>query len=311
MPEDREEIDFPGLDDRQLGNLLLLAVAICHQTSPRDGPALAGTVAGRPLRGWDFLIGKLAEQAPADRRWSEPGCWSALAGNDLRKLFGESLSQPDERAALIRDLGEVMRRESWSGVGDLMCASGGWIEGNSGGSSGLLGLLHGFRAYDDPVHKKSYYFLALMRNTGTWSYRDPEKLGAPVDYHEVRGHLRIGTVEIVDDALLRKVRRGESVDAGEDIAIRAAVHEAILLLSNETGIRSPSKLHYLFWNVFRGCCTRASPHCSSCPGEHLPQRYEEMRRTLDTTLRCPFASVCGSVRARERLPEHVFVTDYY
>ena len=90
-----------------------------------------------------------------------------------------------------------------------------------------------------------------MRNTGLWTYKDPENLGAPVDYHEVRGDLRIGTINVLDESLKSKLLKGEPVTAEEDIALRGAVFNAIMFLSDETRLRNPSQLHYLFWNVFR------------------------------------------------------------
>jgi hypothetical protein len=180
------------------------------------------------------------------------------------------------------------------------------------GSPNLLELLSVFRAYNDPVHKKSYFVLALMRNAGLWTYVDNERLGPPVDYHEVRGHLRIGTITVHDPALREKLVNGVEVSFEEDILIRQAVHDAIMFLSEETGLRNPSQLHYLFWNVFRSCCTRESPHCLRCPADcKLPARYVPLAIQPDGQRRCPFTSVCQSSGREPKFLEHVFNTDYY
>ncbi len=151
-----------------------------------------------------------------------------------------------------------------------------------------------------------------MRNAGFWQFADPENLGPPVDYHEVRGHLRIGTVEIQDPQLEAKLLARQEVTSSEDIAIRKAVHDAIMLVSEATDHRNPSRLHYLFWNVFRSCCTRKAPHCHACPpGCTLPERYVPLAIHRDGVRRCPFSDVCQSADKQVRLIEHRFETDYY
>ncbi|MBZ5492329.1 MAG: hypothetical protein LAO76_15485 [Acidobacteriia bacterium] len=202
-----------------------------------------------------------------------------------------------------------MLHHSWDSVDRLYDVSQGRI---TGGNANLLDLLAQFRAYDDPVRKKSFFFLALMHNTGLWQYTDPEQLGAPVDYHEVRGHLRLGTVEICDSSLHSKLISGRDVTAEEDITIRYAVLRALMFISECSGLRNPSQLHYLFWNIFRSCCSRENTHCNSCPPDcPLPDRYVPLALFPDGQRRCPFSGVCQSVGREPKLLEHVFETDYY
>jgi hypothetical protein len=201
-----------------------------------------------------------------------------------------------------------MLQHSWHCVEDLYDASGGRI---ATGSTNLLNLLAQFRAYEDPVRKKSFFFLALMHNAGLWTYDDPEQLGPPIDYHEVRGHLRIGTVEVRDPDLHASLVAGREVTAEQDISIRRAVLRAVMLLSEFTGLRNPSQLHYLFWNVFRSCCTRKNPHCNSClPTCSLPDRYVPLA-LLPGGRRCPFSPVCQSVGREPKLLDHIIETEYY
>jgi hypothetical protein len=151
-----------------------------------------------------------------------------------------------------------------------------------------------------------------MRNTGSWKYQDPENLGPPVDYHEVRGHLRLGTGVVQEEGLRRKLLRSLPVTAEEDVAIRMAVYDAIMLLSRLTGISSPSRLHYLFWNVFRACCTHETPHCTACPTDcSLPQRYVPLAMRTSGERFCPFAAVCTSAATPVRYSEQVIDTDFY
>lgn len=313
VPRDEEDSRLPGFSREEAGNFYLLLVAICHQTSPRGRPPLEGTVNGQRKRGWDYLSAKLEAAAAADRSWLDPGRWAPVTAGDLTELFrdpvlGDRLSEPGHRAFLIRDLGEGMRQRGWRWFEELYRLCRGWA---ATGEPNLFGLLGEFVAYRDPVRKKSSFLLALMRNSGLWTYRDGHRVGPPVDYHEVRGHLRIGTVAVTDPALRRKLMEGLPVTAAEDVALRGAVYDAIMRLSELTGLWDPSRLHYLFWNVFRTHCVRENPLCF-VDAPALPKRYRPLE-LVDGARRCPFSGVCASASSSptQRYYEHVFETDYY
>jgi hypothetical protein len=275
---------------------------------------LEGIVGKRRLRGWDYLSAKLEERISSDRTLLKPSRLLDLTGDELQMLYrdpetGDRLSDPEGRAQLVRDIGSVMQTEGWLWLEDLYQLTEGHV------ATGELNLLDGlakFRAYRDPLKKKSLFLLALMRNTGIWKYVDDSQLGPPVDYHEVRGHLRIGTVRINSNSLRKKLRGRIPVTAEDDLEIRGAVYDSIMMLSELTDLRNPSRLHYMFWNVFRSCCKHESPHCRTCPSDcSLPTRYVPMAIHPAGHRRCPFSSVCASVNVSQRYQEHAFETDYY
>jgi len=276
IPADREDLPVHGPEGAEVGNYYLLLVAICHQTQ-----TLEGFVDDRHCRGWDYLSQKLSQAARQDREALNPNRWLSVSGESLRILFederhGQTLSDPEGRAELIRDLGAVMQRQGWKRLDDLYELARRRI---ATGSPTLLELLANFQAYSDPVRKKSLFLLGLMANTGQWSYVDEEELGPPVDYHEVRGHLRVGTVIIRDPALRNKLLRGEAVSETEDVAIRQAVYDAIVYLSRLPDMPAPMARHYLFWNVFRSVCRRENPYCRAGPPDcGLPERYRHLLR---------------------------------
>jgi hypothetical protein len=311
IPRDEEDSVLTGFDRNEVGNFYLLLVAICHQTSPRGRLPLEGTVAGKRKRGWDYLSAKLEEAARSNRGLLDPARWATLSVEDFLALFrdqefGDRLFDPERRVALVQDLGRVILEDGRRWFEDLYQACGGRA---ATGDPNLFGLLSRFAAYSDPVRKKSSFLLALMRNSGHWRYVDDDKVGPPVDYHEVRGHLRIGTVVVTSLDLRRKLLNGLPVTAEEDIALRGAVYDAILLMSELTGLRNPSQLHYLFWNVFRTHCLRESPLCFQ-PAPTLPERYQPLAGQGGER-HCPFAAVCMSASKTQRYYEHVFETDYY
>lgn len=314
VPEDREEIAFEGFGTHELGNLLFFVVAICHQTSAPGRRPLAGEVGGKLLRGWDYLLQRFVEVARSNKSLLLPASWQNLTPDELTLLFrnpaGEDLlSDVSGRASLVRDLGARLLSSNWNSVDLLYRFCDGRV---ASGVPNLVSVLSDYRAYGDPVRKKTFFFLSLMQNTGLWQYADPELLGAPVDYHEVRGHLRIGTVTVRDADLALRLRERRPVTAEEDIAIRDSVLEAIMYLSEATGLRNPSRLHYLFWNVFRNYCTREAPNCLGVRLEtYLPERYQSLTARIAGRAACPFCPVCRSAAADTFYYEHLFETDYY
>lgn len=311
IPLDAEDTALPGFLRNEIGNFYFLLVAICHQTSPRGKLPLEGTVDGRKKRGWDYLSAKLELAVRKDRSLLGPSRWADLEPSEFASLFrdeelGDRLTEIPTRTLLVQDLGHKMLRSHWVWLEDLFKTCRGRVKN---GTPNFFGLLGNFAAYRDPVRKKSSFLLALMKNSVGWKYADEENLGPPVDYHEVRGHLRIGTVVVTNSDLRQKLLAGLPVTAEDDIAIRSAVYDAIMLLSEFTGLRNPSQLHYLFWNVFRAHCRRESPRCYE-PAPDLPDRYQHLAVHGQDRC-CPFSSVCMSASATQRYYEHVFDTDFY
>jgi len=236
IPDDREEIPSLDIPPSLVGNFFLALVAICHRTSPPNQLPLIGNVDGTILRGWDYLFKRFYGAAQADLTLLTPSRWLQLSAEDIKgffrdSIYGDRLKDPEGRSRLIQDLGVKMMGSGWVKADEMYQQCDGHI---AIGKPNLLELLSRFRAYNDPVKKKSLYFLSVMRNTGHWTYKDDESLGPPVDYHEVRGHLRLGTVQINDWKLLQKVKKGHPVTAREDIILRQAVYDAIVTISDRS-----------------------------------------------------------------------------
>lgn len=307
VPEECEEVCVPLATD-VLGNFYLGLVAICHQTQ-----ALRGRIASVPTRGWDYLHAKWLEAAMRDAKLLAPETWACLSAAALAHVFadsasGNTLTDVEGRASLVNDLGRRMLERGWWTLCDLYELSSKRI---ATGDPNLVSLLGSFRAYNDPLWKKSFFLLGLMRNSAGWVYADRDELGAPVDYHEVRGHLRLGTVIVNDFQLRRKLLRRVPVQEVEDIALRTRVGEAIRLVAEIAGVRDCMRLHYLFWNLFRSVCLREAPCCHTPPpGSVLPTRYAYLVVGQGGG-GCPFATVCPSADLAERYVEHAFKTDWY
>jgi hypothetical protein len=312
VPADAEE-QSPDVPADLVGNFYLALVAICHQTSPLKGRPLQGLIDGRIRRGWHYLMARFERAAEQRPSILEPANWVDFSGVAIGDIFhderyGDRLTDHEGRAALLRDLGAHMLTWGWRRADAIYHHGEGRI---AAGQPNLLNTLGRLRAFRDPVRKKSVFFLALMRNAGHWHYADDENLGPPVDYHEVRGHLRIGTVRVTSPDLEKKLRGVGEITAEEDVAVRQAVYDAIVQISQESGLRNSSQLHYLFWNVFRTVCRRRSPQCLRVSSRTtVPPRYAPLT-VHKAGPRCPFASVCASAESTKRYLDPVFETDLY
>lgn len=293
IPPDREDpmpVSFP-LSVAE--NAWCAVVAINHQTTPVVGTPLRGYINKTLLRGWDYLLQKAIEQTQSTTDAFTVSWLRAVTPEMLFDFFYDeqeqnSLNRIDERALLLNDLGNFLKQNEWESIRNLYERSEGYIERRDG--RGIAQAMAGVKAYADPVRKKLFYFLALMQNQGFWTYHDSEHLSSPVNYHEQRGHFRMGTVRILDTELKRKIVAREQITFDEDIEIRMTVRRAIEYMAQELKV-SPSAAHYFFWNFFRNCCARDMVHCSACTDScKLPPRYR-----IAKARQCIFAPVCKSV----------------
>jgi len=305
LPVPKEDVARLPFNAAEEANFWFFLAAICHQTSPVGLPALEGTVDGQSRRGWDYLLHAYRVVAAQDRSYLSASEWRTFSSERLADLFGPLLSDKAGRAALVRDLGDMLASHGWDSILHAGPACGFFVRDHD---PNLLDLLAEFKAYSDPVEKKSVFFLALMKNSGLWQYADDEKLPAPVDYHEVRGHLRIGTVRLAGD-LLHKVQTGIPVTQDEDVEIRLAVRDAIQQIAALSDV-STNALHYFFWNLFRTYCTRGTPKCSGSEFKKLPPAYATVVENGHGQ-QCPLAPVCSSAFALHAIDEHSVVTEYY
>ena len=294
-----------------LANAYLAVVAICHQTTPLAERSLQGLVDGRPLRGWDYLKERFLQAATHDASLTEPDTWRSFNPTRLAQLYsdtshGLTLGRVTERAYLLNNLGEYLATLGADRIHDVFTRCNSQLHG----TPGFLEVLSRSDAFSDPLRKKSCFFVSIAASECGWQPTDSDRLLSPIDYHELRGHLRIGTIVVEDTALTRKLELGLPITAMEDVLLRRAAQDANNWIAKELPITN-SRLHYLLWNAFRSCCPRSSneTHCSRCPETcSLPPQYKQM----DTYHgECLFRRVCDSARAPTKLVDPAYLGHYY
>jgi hypothetical protein len=171
----------------------------------------------------------------ASRR--EPGLLTAVslrdvdAGRvaDLFRIDGETIGDPDRRAALWRDLAAGLERDHGGEARALMAAAGGRL----GGPGGLLARLAEYEAYSDPLRKKSFLFAKICERRGWLAVEDPE-------------HWEV----CADNVLMRLALRSGLVRLGSLDEVRAATLEALTRVGGGAGL-APPLLDDLLWELGR------------------------------------------------------------
>jgi hypothetical protein len=203
----------------------LFLTAIDHRTGFEEAHEVDG--AG-PYEGSALLW---ALGLRAERR--APGALAArsLLGVDpaaiaaVFRIGGESLAEPERRAALWDDLARGLI-ENYQGEATVLIEATG---GRLGGEGGALKHLGGFRAFSDPLQKKSFLLCKIWERRGWLPVADPENWQVSSD-----------------NVLMRLALRSGLVEQGEVEEVRAATRDAFKAVAERAGI-SPPVLDDLLW----------------------------------------------------------------
>ena len=297
--------------DRELALRILFFFSVINY----DTRGLWGIVRGRLVRGSDFLLHVLISLAEEDPSHLAPSSMASLKLEDLISWFGEPGEaqlprRPSERVELLRDAAEKLIKYYGGSVSALLDA----CEGRVSGPGGLRERFSAFKAFDDPLAKKTMIFAILARSEGLWEPLDPENITVGVDYHLQRVALRSGMIIISDKALFKKLLFRRFISEEEHNAIRTACLRAYELVSRFSS-RSQIELDQLFWHLGRSCCHHGrAPAC----GERAPCRREMACSFLEATDydcegACPLDGACRASLEPEmtKLKEPKVITYYY
>ncbi len=144
---------------------------------------------------------------------------------EIFRIGGETVADPERRAALWRDLARGLA-DRYSGSAAALLA---FCERRLGGGSGLIARLQEFEAYGDPLAKKAFLFAKIAARRGWLQVDDP----------------RCWEV-CADNVLMRLALRSGLVEPGPLEVVRAATRVAFKEVAEAAGI-SPPVLDDLLW----------------------------------------------------------------
>lgn len=231
-----------------------------------DHPLVA-RIDGDQLKGSAYLFRAFRLPLESDAGFYSPERQAALTRDELMKLFrADDGSDPMPAFDLHLEMAQRYGRE--------MIATGKtpqqMIERAMKSATPLktfIGELDQIGGYkEDPLRKKSN-LLALVLNQRPekfLTFGKDEEVPPVIDYHTMRGCLRMGLVEIIDEALLRKVEARQIVNADEEWAIRYACYLAVEDVVRISG-KSLGAVDWFFFAYSRQRCPEMSePVCAEC-----------------------------------------------
>ena len=252
------------MDREKVGMFFLVMVALDHRLS-RPGKPYEACIEDGCYHGADLLwrLGKqiLDEYPDFYTAYS----LSKIRIGDIKKYFNinnAEVPDPDIRAYLLRDLGLKLDKLYNGKVLELLKASNNRIRGR-GVEQGLIDLLRVFRAYEDPVEKKSFLFIKLLQARGLFTPIDQQNMEVPVDNHLSRIAYRTGLVQI-QGKLWDSIKSFHEVSYSDDILLRFIIRYAYGLVADLAGINK-GVLDDILWIHGRKICLRDKhPDCDSC-----------------------------------------------
>jgi hypothetical protein len=224
-----DDYEPPGFDHVPDPDAALFLCAVDHKTGYR-GRYLVG---GRgPYEGSALMwaVGLRAAEREHDLlRASRLSEITSARVAELFRIGGETVADPDRRAALWRELAEGLKRDYEGSAAALLAAS----EGRLAGVGGLVPRLSSYEAYADPLAKKAYLFAKICERRAWLDVSDPE-------------HWEV----CADNVLMRLALRSGLVEPAAAEPVRGATRAALKRLAEEADL-SPPVLDDLLWELGR------------------------------------------------------------
>jgi hypothetical protein len=245
----------------EVARYLIVMVAMDHRLS-RPGKPYEACLGDGCYRGADLLyrLGKL--KFDEDPSFFAPERLSTIRVEEVLKWLsvGEaSPPDPEVRTFLLRDIGLKLEK-LWGGSAlKLIESTGGRVRGGPG-DPGLTDYMRVFRAYEDPIEKKTMLLAKFLKARGIFNPIQP--IDVAVDNHLTRQALRLGFISVSGE-LWSKIKSGVEIDPEEDILLRLSVKLSFRHLSYSTGLPA-EVLDDFFWLHGRSVCLRDKPDCEKC-----------------------------------------------
>jgi sugar/nucleoside kinase (ribokinase family) len=247
------------------------------------GPLLA-SFGGWKLKGSDYLWAAYRRWMDDDPEGLRP---TAQAGLDAR-AFAARL-RADDGSLPLPDAGLSLEaaRSYGSDMADLgltpedLVALGAASPSPVGTLLQRLDHVGGYK--EDPLRKKSALLTLILRER-------PERFlpGAGedvppiVDYHVQRSLLRLGVIEVVDDALRKRLVARRLLEAADEEAVRRAAFRAMAALREASG-KPMAACDYFLFQMRHRCPETREPECALCPADpacaHRKELFQPVRRT--------------------------------
>uniref|UniRef100_A0A7C2VAT0 Iron-sulfur cluster loop n=1 Tax=Ignisphaera aggregans TaxID=334771 RepID=A0A7C2VAT0_9CREN len=262
----------PGDPPEAVLMYFLVMVAMDHRLS-RPLKKYTAFIDGVELHGADLLYRLGMNMYTRNPEFFTPRKLSEIKVEEVLawlSVGGASPPDPIIRAALLRDLGIKILKLFDGDPSRVIKDCGGYLRKPDG--YGFADIMRVFKAYSDPVEKKTMLLAKFLCYRGLLKIVDRDNIRVPVDNHLTRIALRWGIV-VLEKHLEDKVLQGEEVGFDDDIVIRYSVREAYRHLAAYANL-DPFTLDDFLWSFGRSICLRDKPLCEKCGLRDICRAFE-------------------------------------
>lgn len=248
--------------EEEILRYFIVMVAMDHRLS-RPGRPYSACIENECYKGADLLYRLGSKVFHEEPEFFNPVRLAQIRVDDVIRVFSigdASPPDPEVRTLLLRDLGYKLMKLYDGSVKKLLDLSNNRVRGSIT-QPGLVDHLRVFRAYEDPVEKKSMLLAKFLIGRGL--FKPIDEIDVAVDNHLSRIAYRLGLV-LVSGPLWEKIRKGLEVTSEDDTMLRLAIRRAYRLVAVKAGLK-PSLVDDYFWLMGRKTCLRDEPpSCDRC-----------------------------------------------
>lgn len=240
---------FPPQNGFTYANYVFFMVAIDHRT--HGTKRFEVVIDGKFYHGSDlmFYLARMAQK-------KSPYLFTArklvdISEEDVASIFSiedRVVSNPSHRAMLLQDAAKKLLEYYHGDVRNLFEVSEGYLLRED--KRGILQLLESFKAYEDPLQKKSFLLVKILRRQNLLNVKDIQNLRFPVDNVLMTIALQSGLLRINQRDLENKLMDGQLLSDHEAVQLRKATQKAFEVVSRGSGL-GPDILDDLLWTYGR------------------------------------------------------------
>ncbi len=298
-----------------IANFFFYTVAIDHQTHPKN-KAFQGIINGKLLKGADLLYAITLSLLKKNPSFFDPNNILNLSENEFQDFFAVkapnneliTIYNPNERLSLWKNAAKILKEHNTKDILTYLAPANNFLLRHD--NNGILQRLKKFKAYSDPLEKKSFLLMKFLSKANLVTLKDPQNLHLPIDNHLIRLALRIGLVDVINPNERVIFLKDIPVTEMKDFEIRRVIRSAYDLVLSKTK-KDPFAIDDLLWHAGRQCCPKNAPTCQTRDTEGIKKVKEILY--VEKGKYCPFESVCKGFHdpTYRELREHFYRSYYY
>ena len=243
---------FPASDGTAMqADYFFFLTAIDHRTSNNSGQ-YQEEIDGKLWRGSDLMYAKARHMLSQDPEQFTARRLERVSEQEVAGWFrlssGTDIANPGLRAYLLRDAAQRLLEQFGGETLQFLAACDRWLDEPS--RRGLMQRLADFRAYEDPIRKKSHLLAKLLIRRDVWTPRDPDNQTVAVDPVLVAIALRSGLISLTDQDIVDRIIEGRRLSQDVTTRLRYVTLQGWQAVSKEAGLAG-YHLDDLLWGIGR------------------------------------------------------------